>query len=78
MIQQKVLLAKLRTDDGNWDVSDKPDLYIGMAFWIQCNTYEVKPFKLGEGKLLCVKTEAGFFVPVDVLKYTSDFRIIGV
>jgi len=78
MILQRVHLSKLKTDDGNWEFTTAT---VCMELWIQPRTLEVKSYRviLGDGKInkvLGVTTEQGAFIPVELLSFSNDFKIL--
>lgn len=76
MIKQRVVIAKLKTDDGLFEVAGP----IGTELWINANSFEVKDYiKQGTGmkfKLLVVRVEDGALLPAEVFEYKSDFKIL--
>lgn len=77
MIQQKVTLCKLITDDGYFDFTGKA--IVGLEFWVECNSFQVMKYRRTGTELmfdeLTVRTEDGNRIPVSVLEFSSEFRI---
>lgn len=79
MILQRVKLTKMSTADGNW-VIPGPSTDIGQEFWVRANSITTMPIKHKDTKeifkCLVVRLEDGInYVPVELLEFTSDFRV---
>lgn len=79
MVQQKVKLVRLKTEDNLWNFENIPTIQQGMEFWINCNTFQMRAAisrpTQKEFSTLMVQTEIGTWVPAEVLEYTSDFQV---
>ena len=80
MIKQRVKLAKLKTDDGKFDFSQK-NVPVGTTFWIDARSIGLMPYKrIDTGEFfqaLVVETaEEGIHIPVELLEFSSDFEVI--
>lgn len=79
MIKQKVILRKLKTDDGYFNFEGQSK--IGMEFWIEANTFRVSHYRrigsLEMFKALVVRAvdENQILVPAECLEFTTDFEI---
>lgn len=79
MIQQKVKLARLKTEDNLWSYENIPTIQQGMEFWVNCNTFQMRIARSRhdqkEFTTLMVQTEVGSWVPAEVLEYLSEFQV---
>lgn len=79
MIQQRVSLVLLKTEDNRFNYEHVQAVQKGQSFWIKCNTFKVVENKVkSTGEIfnaLMVETEAGTMLPVEILEYYSDFRV---
>ena len=81
MIQMKVKLVKLKTDDGRFDYSALGEENVGKEFWVLINSVSIQ--KLRERftgnvfEAIMVKSEdaaGGKFVPVELLEFINEFK----
>jgi len=80
MIKQRVKLAKLKTDDGKFDFSQK-GVPVGTVFWVDARSIRLMPYKsLDTGEFfetVVVETaEERIHIPVELLEFSSDFEVI--
>jgi len=79
MIKQKVKLAKLISDDGNFNFSSAK---VGMEVWVEPRTvklghYVRKGTRLEFDQLIVKIAEVDQWVPVSMLEWTNEFEISG-
>jgi hypothetical protein len=84
LIQQKVKVARLRTEDGRWNF-EQAQAARGVELWINCNTFHMRQAKSKETGEVFSTLMVGIvpnndapgvmYLPAEILDYTNDFQV---
>jgi hypothetical protein len=71
-----VILKKTKTDDGLWDISNKPDAnkFIGGRFLIRANSWAKRQLERGGVPIMSVVSDdEKVWIPTEVLEFTNEY-----